>query len=208
MNWIDEINNRMEKSRLKKKEAGITEKIIKRKQIGFESGIANKGKKHSEATKKIWSEKKIGTKIPKEQIERQKLSQSKIKFLQLLEQYPKELILEAIEKYGNYQKKIIDELNTCSATLHKLCKYYSIPIPKKSNYEKTEYARVNQSESILVWECSKNKPFHKIGNPKEYYSVSFCCNSFEPKLHKGNMLRNLRRGTPYRNMFFEYKDKF
>jgi hypothetical protein len=205
MNWIDKVNERIEKSRLSKIEAGITEKVIKRKQIGFESGLANKGRTHSEETKKVWSELKIGHKRSKASVKKSINGTKETKWLQLLQNYPENILKNAIKKYGNHQNNICDELKCGIQTIRKLCKHYGIEVPKKSNYEKSKFARTKQSESILVWKCSKRKPYRKIGKPKEYYSVQFCCSSFEPKLHKANMLRNMKNGTPYRNMFFEKK---
>ena len=51
--------------------------------------------------------------------------------------------------------------------------------------------------------CSKTKPYRPVGKPTEYYSVSECVRELE--LHKGNMIRNMNNGTPYRGMFFKKK---
>ena len=163
-----------------------------------------KGFKHSEETKKKWSQAHKGKKLSKEHIEKVKTKGKQTKWLQLLEKYPLQIILKAQTKHGNHQQNTCNELGISFLSYKKLCKHYGLNL-KKSNYEKTEFARTKQSEPILVWQCSKREPFRPIGKPKEYYSVSFCCNSFEPKLHKGNMLRNMNNGTPYRNMFFKKK---
>jgi hypothetical protein len=204
MNWIEEANERMRKSIQSKKEAGLTEKTIKRKQPGLEGGIANKGKKHSEETRKVWSDIRKGKKPSEETIAKTTIGQKKTKWLQLLEKYPLQTILDAQSNNDNHQTNTCKELGISFYSYKKLCKHYGIEL-KKSNYEKTEFARTKQAEPILVWQCSKREPFRPIGKPKEYYSVTFCCNSFEPKLHKGNMLRNMVNGTPYRNMFFKKK---
>jgi hypothetical protein len=203
MNWIQKANERMRNSILSKKEAGITEKVIKRKQASFEGGIANKGRKHSEETKKVWSERKCGKKLPKEQVEKSRIGIIQTKWEQLLKKYPEDDIKNAIQKHDNHQRNICKELGCSFYTIKKLCKHYGIALKVKSNKEKTEWAIQNQSEKIMVYQCSKREPYRPVGKPKTFYSVRACCNAFTPKLHKGNMLRNMRNGTPYRNMFFK-----
>lgn len=207
MSSVKELNDIMEQSRLKKKEAGLNTKTIRLKQSQWEAGKSNKGRKHSEETKKKWSEVHTGKKLSKEHIEKSRTSQIKTKWEQTLNRLSKEDILDAQAKHGNHQTNTFKELDISFRLGKKLCKHYGIEL-KKSNYEKTEFARTKQAEPILVWQCSKREPFRPIGKPKEYYSVTFCCNSFEPKLHKGNMLHNMTNGTPYRNMFFKKKQKF
>lgn len=204
MSSVKELNDIMEQSRLKKKEAGLNTKTIRLKQSQWEAGKSNKGRKHSEETKKKWSEAHTGKKLSKEHIEKVKTKGKQTKWLQLLERYPLQTILDAQLNNGNHQTNTCKELRISFYSYKKLCKHYGIEL-KKSNYEKTEFARTKQAEPILVWQCSKREPFRPIGKPKEYYSVRFCCNSFEPKLHKGNMIRNMTNGTPYRNMFFKKK---
>jgi hypothetical protein len=164
--------------------------------------LALVGLKHSEETKKKWSIAKTGKKLPKERSEKSKIGQIKTKWEKTLARLSKEDILAAQKKHGNHQKNTMHELGISFIPYKKLCKHYGIEL-KKSNYEKTEYARVKQSEAILVWKCSKKEPFTKIGKPKMFYSVNECCRSYQPNLHKGNMLRNMKNGTPYRGMFFE-----
>jgi len=195
----------MKNIEIKGLEDGDLNKYTIKKLSQIEGGQSNKGKKHSEETKKKWSEAHKGKKLSQEHVEKVITKGKQTKWLQLLEKYPKDIILAAIEKHGNHQQKICEEMGYTFYTHKKLCNHYGIDIKKKSNYEKTEFARTKQSEPILVWQCSKREPFRPIGKPKEYYSVSFCCNSFEPKLHKGNMLRNMNNGTPYRGMFFKKK---
>jgi hypothetical protein len=201
---IKKLNEIMEQSRLEKKEAGLNTKTIRLKQSQWEAGKSNKGRKHSEETRKIWSDIRKGKKPSAETIAKTTIGQKKTKWLQLLEKYPLQSLLDAQSKHGNHQTNTCNELGISFYSYKKLCKHYGLDL-KKSNYEKTEFARTKQSEPVLVWQCSKREPFRPIGKPKEYYSVSFCCNSFEPKLHKGNMLRNMQNGTPYRNMFFQKK---
>lgn len=200
MNWIQKANERMRNSILSKKEEGITEKVIKRKQASFEGGIANKGRTHSEETKKVWSERKRGKKLPKEQVEKARVGIIQTKWEQSLQRLSKEDILAAQEKHGNHQQNTMKELGVSFHLYKKLCKHYGLE-KKKSNKEKCEYAIQNQSEKIMVYQCSKREPYRPVGKPKIFYSVSQCCR--ELQLHKGNMLRNMRNGTPYRNMFFK-----
>jgi hypothetical protein len=166
--------------------------------------ISRKNQKATDKTKMILSKAKIGHKRTKESVKKSIEGTKQTKWLQLLEKYPLNNILKVQKNNGNHQFNTCAELGISYYSYKKLCKHYDIQI-KKSDYEKTEFARTKQSEPILVWKCSKRKPFRPIGKPKEYYSVRFCCNSFEPKLHKGNMLRNMKNGTPYRDMFFEKK---
>jgi hypothetical protein len=163
------------------------------------------GYKHSDESKSKFSKAKIGYKRSKNSVEKSIKGTKQTKWLQLLEKYPLQCILDAQTNNGNHQSNTCKELGISHTAYKKLCNHYNIEI-KKSNYEKGEFSKVKQSKSILVWKCSKKEPYKKIGKPKEYYSVRFCCNSFEPILHKGNMLRNMKNGTPYRDMFFEYKN--
>jgi hypothetical protein len=105
-------------------------------------------------------------------------------------------IINAQTKHGNHQCNTMKELNISFHPYKKLCKHYGIEL-KKSNYEKTEYARTMQSKAILVY--SENNKL--VG---EYYSVSNVCK--ELNLHKGNMLANLKKGRLYRGYYFKYKD--
>ena len=181
-----------------------SEDVIKADTKAEKISLRLKGIKHSEETKKKWSEAHTGKKMSKEHLEKIHTKGKQTKWLQTLNRLSKQDIIDAQAKHGNHQTNVFIELGISFSLGKKLCKHYGIEL-KKSNYEKTEFARTKQSEPILVWQCSKREPFRPIGKPKEYYSVSFCCNSFEPKLHKGNMLRNMNNGTPYRNMFFKKK---
>lgn len=202
MKSFKELNEIMEKARLAKLEAGLDAKSIRKKQAQWEGGKSNKGRKHSEETKKVWSERKLGKKLPKEQVEKARIGIIQTKWEQTLQRLSKEEILAAQKKYGNHQTNTINELCVSFRLYKKLCEHYGI-VNKKSNKEKGQYAVENQSDVLLVWKCSKTQPFRKIGKPKKFYSVSECCRAFEPKLHKGNMLRNMKNDTPYRGMFFE-----
>lgn len=164
--------------------------------------LALTGLKHSDETKKKWSVAKTGKKRNIDSVLKSNSGIAKTKWQKTLDRLSKEDILAAQKKHGNHQSNTMNELGISFGPYKKLCKYYGIE-SKKSNYEKTEYARTKQSEAILVWKCSKKEPFTKIGKPKMFYSVNECCRSYEPNLHKGNMLRNMKNGTPYRGMFFE-----
>jgi hypothetical protein len=166
--------------------------------------ISRKSQKATAKTKLILSKAKIGHKRSNASVTKSIIGSTQTKWLQLLEKYPLEQIQKVQEKNGNQQANTCSELGISFLSYKKLCKHYNIE-KKKSNEEKQEYAKTQQAQPILVWKSSKQKPYVKIGKPKEYYGVTFCCNSFEPKLHKGNMLNNLTKGTPYRGMFFEYK---
>lgn len=167
-------------------------------------GLSNKGIKHSDETKKIWSEKKKGHKRNEESVQKSIEGSKETKFLQLLETYPKKMIVDAIKKHGNHQNNICNELKCGIITLRKLCNHYKIEIPKKSNIERTEFAKNNQSESVLVWKVSADNKT-KIGNPKEYYSVSECARQLQ--LHRGNLISNMAKGRAYNGYFFEKKNK-
>jgi hypothetical protein len=194
----------MKNIKIKGLEDGDLSKYSIKQLSQIDAGKSNKGRKHSEETKKVWSEKKLGHKRSEDSVAKSIEGSKQTKWLQLLEKYPLQSLLDAQLNNGNHQFNTCAELGISYYSYKKLCKHYGLDL-KKSNYEKTEFARTNQSEPILVWNSSKREPFRPIGKPKEYYSVRFCCNSFEPKLHKGNMLRNMNNGTPYRNMFFKKK---
>jgi len=202
-NWLDNLKKDIEK--FHNTEFGkLTDSEMRRKEGSILGGLMNKGTKHSEETKEKFSKAKLGKKIPKKQSEKSRIGIIKTKWLKLLERYPLQQLLDAQKNNGNHQSNTCAELGISFNSYKKLCKHYGIE-KKKSNKEKTQWAVENQSKCVLVWNCSLKKPYRKIGNPKKYKSVSECCNSFEPKLHKGNMLRNMKNKTPYRNMFFEYK---
>jgi len=183
-----------------------TDDEIKEETKAAKVSLAHKGRTHSEKTKLIWSQKKIGHKRDKQSVKKSIEGTKKTKWIQLLEKYTKKNVLTAIKNNGNHQTNICKELGCNSPTLKKLCKHYQIIIPKKSNIERTEYAKTKQSNPILVWKCSKREPYKAIGKPTEYYSVSECIRQFQLNginLHKGNLLRNEKNNTPYNGYFFE-----
>jgi hypothetical protein len=159
-----------------------------------------KGMVHSEQTKQKFAKAKIGKKRNKKSVEKSRVGIIQTKWEQSLQRLSKEDILAAQEKHGNHQQNTMKELGVSFHFYKKLCKHYGLE-KKKSNKEKCEYAIQNQSEKIMVYQCSKREPYRPVGKPKIFYSVSQCCRELE--LHKGNMLRNMRNGTPYRNMFFK-----
>lgn len=171
--------------------------------------IAHKGRTHSEQTKQKWSKIKIGHKRDKNSVRKSILGTKETKWLQLLQKYPLKNILTAQKNNGNHQCNTCTELGISYNSYKKLCKHYDIET-KKSDYEKTEYARTKQSNLILVWKCGKRKPYKPIGKPTEYYSVSECIRQFKLKgiyLHKGNLLRNEKKNTPYNGYFFKKQRK-
>jgi len=161
-----------------------------------------KGYKHSENSKDKFRKAKIGTKRDIDSVKKSIEGTKQTRWQQTLNRLSKEDIINAQKKHGNHQSNTMNELGISFTPYKKLCKHYDIEL-KKSPKEKTEWAIQNQSEAVLVWKCSKTQPFRKIGKPKKFYSVSQCCRAFVPNLHKGNMLRNMKNGTPYRDMFFE-----
>jgi hypothetical protein len=167
--------------------------------------LAHKGRKHSEQTKSKWSKIKIGHKRDKISVKKSIEGSKQTKWLQLLEKYPLKNILIAQKNNGNHQYNTCKELGISYPSYKKLCINYDIQI-KKSNYEKTEFARNKQSTPILVYKCSKTKPYRPIGKSTEYYSISECIRQFEIKgikLHKGNLIRNEKNNTSYNNYFFK-----
>lgn len=163
---------------------------------------SRKMQKATPETRRILSNAKLGHKRSEASVKKSIDGIKKTKWLQLLEKYSLQSILDAQSNNDNHQSNTCKELGISFLAYKKLCKHYDIEL-KKSNYEKTEFARTKQSKPILVWQCSKTEPFRPIGKPKEYYSVSECCRILE--LHKGNMLKHMKDGTPYRKMFFKKK---
>jgi bacteriocin-like protein len=169
----------------------------------IEGGLSNKGIKHTEESKQKFAKAKIGKKRDKVSVEKSNKGIAEVKFKQLIDKHPKDSIVSAMEKHGNHQRKVCEEIGYTFYTHKKVCKYYGLDINKKSVIEKAEFAITKQSEPILVWMCSKREPYKPIGKPKEYYSVSECVRQLG--LHKANMIRNMNNGTPYRGMFFKKK---
>lgn len=159
-----------------------------------------KGMIHSEQTKQKFAKAKIGKKRNKKSVEKSRIGIIETKWEQLLQKYPLEKLIKAQEKHDNHQANTCKELGISFYSYKKLCEHYALE-KKKCNKEKCEYAIQNQSEGIMVWQCSKREPYTPVGKPKKFYSVSECCRVLG--LHKGNMLRNMKNGTPYRNMFFQ-----
>jgi hypothetical protein len=139
---------------------------------------------------------KVGTKRDTLSVKRSIKGTKETRWFQTLSRISYDDIINAQNKHGNHQGNTMKELNISFHPYKKLCKHYGIEL-KKSNYEKTEYARTKQSKAILVY--SENNEL--VG---EYYSVSNVCK--ELKLHKGNMLSNLKKGRLYRGYYFKYKD--
>lgn len=174
MSWIDDLNKRIADSISKKKELGLTEKLIKRKQAQWEGGKSNKGRKHSDETKAVWSESHKGKKHSDEVVKRITKLQKITKWEQTLARLSKQDILDAQHKHGNHQNNTMKELDISFLAYKKLCKYYDIEL-KKSNYEKTEWARENQSEEVNVYKYDKTKEDGLGEYVGTYYSIAEGC---------------------------------
>jgi hypothetical protein len=161
--------------------------------------IALSGIKHSDKTKKIWSDRKIGHKRTKESVNKSTIGTKKTKWMQLLKKYPLSLIKKAQKKHNNHQNNTCNELGISFYSYKKLCNHYNIE-KKKSSVEKGYFAIKKQSRPVLVWKDTNGK---KFGKPTEYYSVSECVRILN--IHKPNMLRNMKNKTEYRGYYFEYK---
>jgi hypothetical protein len=187
-----------------------TDDDIRYETKGAKLSLVHKGRIHSEETKSKWSKIKIGHKRDKKSVKKSIEGSKQTKWLQLLEKYPLKNILIAQKNNSNHQFNTCAELGISYNSYKKLCIHYNIET-KKSNYEKTEFARTKQSTAILVWKCSKREPYRPIGKATEYYSISECIRIFKNKkdikLHKGNLLRNEKNNTPYNNYFFKKSKK-
>lgn len=157
-----------------------------------------KGIKHSEQTKKKWSEAHIGKKMDIHHANKLHQGRKNNAFERLIERVSKEDILKAIQLNGNHQSNTINYLGISIHTFKKLCNHYNITPLKKSPKETGDFSVKNQSEPVKVWVATENG----IGEfYNEFYSVSECCRVMG--LHKGNMLRNMKNGTPYKGYFFK-----
>jgi hypothetical protein len=159
-----------------------------------------KGIKHSDETKRKLSESHIGKQVPKSTTIAATKGRKEQAWELLKARISKDDIINAINTFDNHQANVIHHLNTSYYPYKKLCEYYGIVSRKKSIKEKAEFAVRNQSDVVLVWHAN-NKVKGEFY--KQFYSVSECCRFMN--LHKGNMLRNMKNGTPYRNYFFEKK---
>jgi len=206
MNWIEEHNKRMEESRNRKKEAGLTEKVISQMQGRWEGGSANKGRKQSEEVRKILSESKIGSKRSKESVKKSIEGTKETKWLQLLEKYPLDLILNAQNKHGNHQNNTCNELGISFKSYKKLCKHYDIE-KKKSDEEKQDWAKTEQSEAVIAYHYDKSKPNGKGEYIGEYYSISEAARKLNIPKCRGHIIAVLKKRRPHTNKFyFEYKN--
>ena len=207
MGWIENINKKMEESRSDKKEQGLTINRVRRMDASAKGGLAQKGKKHTEETKNKWSNSKIGKKRDKDSVQRSIEGSKKTKFLQLLERYPKEYILAAQTKYDNHQHNICIELGASISTLRKLCKHYELSVPKKSNEEKTEWARENQSKAVIAYHYDKLKDNGKGEIIGEYYSIAEAARELKIAKCRGHIIAVLNKKRPHTNkLYFEYKN--
>jgi hypothetical protein len=178
MHWIDENNKRMEESITQKKQLGLTEKILKRKEAQSWGGKSHKGKKASDATKLQQSIARTGTKRSKESVEKSSIGTSKIRWEQTLERLSKQDILDAQAKHGNHQGNTMEELKISFHPYKKLCKHYGIEL-KKSVYEKSEWARETQSEEVNVYRYDKTKEDGLGEYIGTYYSITEGCRQLD-----------------------------
>jgi hypothetical protein len=139
---------------------------------------------------------KFGTKRDISSVKKSVKGTKETRWQQTLSKISFEDIINAQDKHGNHQNNTIAELGISYRVYKKLCVYYGIE-KKKSVFEKSEFVRTTQSKPILVY--SENNEFIK-----EYYSVSNVCK--ELKLHKGNMLSNIKKNRLYKGYYFKYKD--
>jgi hypothetical protein len=194
MHWIDENNKRMEESIKQKKELGLTDKILKRKEGQSWGGKANKGKKQSTETKRILSESHIGMKRSKESVEKSSIGTSKTRWEQTLARLSKQDILDAQIKHGNHQGDTMEELKISFHPYKKLCKHYDIEL-KKSVHEKSEWVRENQSDAVNVYLYDKTKEDILGEYVGTYYSIAEGCRQLKlPKARPAaTMVANHKR---------------
>lgn len=138
------------------------------------SAVNNKGRKHSEETKKRWSESHTGKKLSKEHIEKSRIGSIKTKWEQTLARLSKQDILDTQLKHGNHQGNTMKELGISFYPYKKLCKHYGIEL-KKSIYEKSEWARETQSEEVNVYLYDKTKEDGLGDYVGTYYSIAEGC---------------------------------
>lgn len=165
-----------------------------------------KGFKHSEETKRKWSESHKGKKPSKETIEKTTIGQKKTKWEQTLARLSKQDILDAQLKHGNHQTNTMKELGISFLAYKKLCKYYDIEL-KKSVYEKSEWARETQSEEVNVYKYDKTKEDNLGEYVGTYYSIAEGCRQLNlPKARPAaTMVANGKR--PHTNGYV-FKKKY
>lgn len=153
----------------------------------------------------ISSEARKGKSVPKSTTLAANAGRQKQAFDLLLKRVSKKMILSAIEKHGNHQTNICEELDLSMRTLQKLCKHYGVNTPKKSNYEKTEFARTKQAKPVLCWKYDKRADGGKGEFVGEYYSATEASRQFGFKGHqKVIMVCNKQRPHTH-GYIFEYK---
>jgi hypothetical protein len=147
-----------------------------------DAGKNNKGIKHTEETKQKLSNAKKGKKIPTETVEKSRRGIIQTKWEQTLARLSKQDILDAQLKHGNHQTNTMNELGISFNPYKKLCKYYGIEL-KKSIYEKSEFARENQSDKVNVYLYDKTKEDGLGQFVGTYYSIAEGCRQL-------NLLKN------------------
>lgn len=167
--------------------------------------LALKGRTHSDETKQKWSKAKIGKKVAIETVEKSRRGLIQTRWEQTLSRLSKQDILDAQLKYGNHQTNTMNELGISFRPYQKLCKHYDIEL-KKSNYEKTEWARDNQSEIVNVYKYDKTKVDGKGDYIATYYSIAEASRRLEIPKCRGHIIAVLKKKRPHtNNYYFEYK---
>ena len=166
--------------------------------------IARKTQKATDKTKMILSKAHIGKKRTADSVGRsiKGLKQTWIEKMALI--HSRDSIIEAQIRNDNHQANILDDLKITFNTYMKLLKHYGLEDKKKTNEEKTQWAKTNQSDAVLVWK--EGKSGNPIGKPKTYYSVSECCRALSLP-NKGRMLEKMSKGLPYHGYFFQKEIK-
>ncbi len=166
---------------------------------------SRKNQKATEKTKAILSKAHTGKKLSKEHMEKSRTNQIKTKWEQTLNRLSKEDILDAQVKHGNHQTNAFIELGISFRLGKKLCKYYGIEL-KKSTYEKSEFARIEQSEPIKVYLFDKTKMNGKGKFLNEYYSIAEASRQLNIEKSRGHIISVLKKKRPHTHgYYFEYK---
>lgn len=172
---------------------------------GYFSKTHLKGYKHSEKARKNMSQAHIGKPISQEHLQKWNDGRRKQAWELLLSRVSQEMIIEAIEIHGNHQQHILEHLDISIYTFRKLCKHYNIPIVKKSNYEKTEWARTQQAKVVLCWKYDKSLDGGKGEFVGEYYSATEASRQLGFKGHQKITLVCNKKRPHTQGYYFEYK---
>jgi hypothetical protein len=169
--------------------------------------MSRKNQKATEKTKAILSKAHTGKKMSKEHLQKIHTKGKETKWLQLLEKYPLQTILDAQSNNDNHQSNTCKELGISFTAYKKLCKHYDIEL-KKSIYEKSEFARIEQSEPIKVYLYDKTKVNGKGKFLNEYYSIAETSRQLNIEKSRGHIISVLKKKRPHTHgYYFEYKNK-